>query len=86
MDLQLNNATTILEQEINWIKSVQSDFLASESSQSDCVVESELLEGHLGITKELLAYQTPQRRHQIGRDDGGSGLLMVSTRLKSLDS
>lgn len=42
-------------------------------------MEHELLEGHLGITKELLAYHSIQKRYSIGCEDGGDKLLVVST-------
>ena len=38
----------------------------------------ELLEGHLGVTKELLSYQSIVRRQQIGCAEDGDKLLMVS--------
>jgi len=36
-----------------------------------------LLEGHLGITKELVAMQTVQKRFYIGAENGGCGLIKV---------
>lgn len=36
-----------------------------------------LLEGHLGITKELVALQTPQRKFLIGSENGGFNLIKV---------
>ena len=47
------------------------------------VVENELLEGHLGITRELISYQTPQKKHQIGCEPGGRLLLKVKMVLTS---
>jgi len=36
-----------------------------------------LLEGHLGITKELVAMQSVQKRFYIGAENGGCGLIKV---------
>ncbi len=41
-------------------------------------VQNELLEGHLGITRELLSYQTAQKKYLIGSDPEGHKLLRVS--------
>lgn len=41
------------------------------------MVQNELLKGHLGITKELLAYHSVQKHFQIGCEDGGDKLLLV---------
>ncbi|XP_057300867.1 probable ubiquitin carboxyl-terminal hydrolase FAF-X [Hydractinia symbiolongicarpus] len=75
VDLQLQNATKILEQEIKWIRLVQHKYRKTPDSES-AVVEHELLEGHLGITKELLAYHSIQKRYSIGCEDGGDKLLV----------
>jgi len=36
-----------------------------------------LLEGHLGITKELVAMQSLQKRFYIGAENDGCGLIKV---------
>ena len=41
-------------------------------------VEDALLEGHLGITRELLAFQSPEKRYHMGSEKGGSNLIKVS--------
>lgn len=40
-------------------------------------IEDALLEGHLGITRELLAFQTPEKKFSIGSEKGGSNLIKV---------
>ena len=40
-------------------------------------IEDCLLEGHLGITKELVAMQSVQKRFYIGAENGGCGLIKV---------
>lgn len=41
-------------------------------------VEETILEGHLGVTKELLAFQTPEKKYHIGCEKGGANLIKVS--------
>lgn len=41
-------------------------------------VDDCLLEGHLGITKELVSMQTHQKKFSIGAENGGSNLIRVS--------
>ena len=44
-------------------------------------VEETLLEGHLGITKELLSLQTPEKKYHIGAEKGGPNLIKVRLQL-----
>ena len=46
-------------------------------SAGESHVEESLLEGHLGITKELLAFQTPEKKFQLGSMQGGVNLIKV---------
>lgn len=41
----------------------------------EVMVEEALLEGHLGITKELLYLQPAQKRYFIGSEKGGNNLI-----------
>lgn len=41
-------------------------------------VEETILEGHLGVTKELLAFQTPEKKFYIGCEKGGANLIKVT--------
>lgn len=38
-------------------------------------MEETILEGHLGVTKELLAFQTPEKKYYIGCENGGANLI-----------
>lgn len=49
----------------------------------DTGVEETILEGHLGVTKELLAFQTPEKKYHIGCEKGGAGLIKVSLLSRS---
>lgn len=40
-------------------------------------IEETILEGHLGVTKELLAFQTPEKKYHIGCEKGGANLIKV---------
>ena len=43
-------------------------------------VEETILEGHIGVTKELLAFQTPEKKYHIGCEKGGANLIKVNRR------
>lgn len=43
-------------------------------------VEEPVLEDHLGITKELLAFQTSEKIYHIGCEKGGANLIKVSSK------
>lgn len=45
---------------------------------SETGVEETILEGHLGVTKELLAFQTPEKKFYIGCEKGGANLIKVN--------
>ena len=40
-------------------------------------LEETLLEGHLGITRELLAFQSADKKFHIGSEKGGANLIKV---------
>lgn len=40
-------------------------------------LEETLLEGHLGITRELLAFQSADKKYHIGSEKGGANLIKV---------
>lgn len=42
--------------------------------------EEPVLEGHLGITKELLAFQTSEKKYHIGCEKSGANLIKVSSK------
>ena len=44
------------------------------------VVEEALLEGHLGITRELLSLQSSEKKYNICSEKGGSNLIKVCQR------
>ena len=44
----------------------------------DNLTEEALLAGHLGITKELLAFQSPEKKFFVGSEKGGSNLIKVT--------
>lgn len=41
-------------------------------------MDNALLEGHLGITRELLSFQTPEKKFHVGAEKGGLDLIRVS--------
>ena len=44
-------------------------------------VEETILEGHIGVTKELLAFQTPEKKYHIGCEKGGANLIKVNREI-----
>lgn len=60
----LSTAQYLLNNEIDWLKSVREKVLATGSSQ----VEEALLEGHLGVTRELVCFFGPEKKFEIGTD------------------
>ncbi|XP_052214421.1 probable ubiquitin carboxyl-terminal hydrolase FAF-X [Dreissena polymorpha] len=70
-DVQLPNAEALLNNEIQWLKTVKELVISS----GECRVEETLLEGHLGITKELLAFQSPEKKYQMGAQPAGVNLI-----------
>ncbi|XP_071163274.1 ubiquitin carboxyl-terminal hydrolase 9X-like isoform X2 [Mytilus edulis] len=70
-DIRLPNADKLLHNEILWLKKLREQVL----NTGEVEVEDALLEGHLGITRELLAFQTPEKRYHIGSEKGGSNLI-----------
>lgn len=70
-EVKLPNAEKQLNNEIQWIKKTKDLVINS----GEVIVEDALLEGHLGITRELLAFQSPEKKYNIGSEKGGSNLI-----------
>lgn len=47
-------------------------------------VDEALLEGHLGVTRELLLFQSPQKKFAIGSQKEGANLIKVKKKKPSL--
>ncbi|XP_012528213.1 probable ubiquitin carboxyl-terminal hydrolase FAF-X isoform X2 [Monomorium pharaonis] len=61
----LTTAETLLNVEIAWLKKVRDNVKETGESQ----VDEALLEGHLGLTKELLAFLPSNQKYEIGSDE-----------------
>lgn len=61
----LATAETLLNVEIAWLKKVRDNMKETGETQ----VDEALLEGHLGLTKELLAFLPPSQKYEIGSDE-----------------
>ncbi|XP_053404353.1 probable ubiquitin carboxyl-terminal hydrolase FAF-X isoform X2 [Mercenaria mercenaria] len=70
-DVHLPNAEVLLNNEITWLKRVRDQVLTTGESH----VEETLLEGHLGITRELLSFQSAEKKFQMGSQQGGANLI-----------
>ena len=81
----ISNTEALLNNEINWLKKVKEAYLgcttALKVSNNDPVEESfsnideMLLDGHLGLTKELLLFQTAEKKFYLGSDPAGPNLI-----------
>ncbi|XP_076335071.1 ubiquitin carboxyl-terminal hydrolase 9X-like isoform X2 [Tachypleus tridentatus] len=60
----LPTAQNLLYNEIDWLKEVRENIKTTGSSQVDEV----LLEGHLGITRELVSFLGPDKKFEVGAE------------------
>lgn len=60
----LPSAQQLLNDEIDWLKAVRKQVLETRVLQ----VDETLLDGHLGITRELVSFLNPQEKYHIGSD------------------
>uniref|UniRef100_A0A671PX33 ubiquitinyl hydrolase 1 n=1 Tax=Sinocyclocheilus anshuiensis TaxID=1608454 RepID=A0A671PX33_9TELE len=74
-NINLPNAEVLLNNEIDWLKRIRDEVKRS----GETGVEETILEGHLGVTKELLAFQTPEKKFYIGCEKGGANLIKELT-------
>ncbi|XP_071839115.1 ubiquitin carboxyl-terminal hydrolase 9X-like isoform X3 [Apostichopus japonicus] len=65
------NAEILLNNEIDWLKKVRDEVLRTGESFS----QESLLDGHLGITKELLSFMSSEKKFQIGAKKDGCQLI-----------
>ncbi|XP_041351568.1 probable ubiquitin carboxyl-terminal hydrolase FAF-X isoform X2 [Gigantopelta aegis] len=70
-ETSLSTADALLNNEITWLKKVRDHVITSGETGT----EDALLEGHLGITRELLSFQSPEKKYNIGSEKGGANLI-----------
>ncbi|XP_053562456.1 probable ubiquitin carboxyl-terminal hydrolase FAF-X [Bombina bombina] len=70
-NINIPNAEVLLNNEIDWLKRIKEDVKRT----GETGIEETILEGHLGVTKELLAFQTPEKKYHIGCEKGGANLI-----------
>ncbi|XP_066519025.1 ubiquitin carboxyl-terminal hydrolase 9X-like isoform X1 [Hoplias malabaricus] len=70
-NINLPNAEVLLNNEIDWLKRIRDEVKRT----GETGVEETILEGHLGVTKELLSFQTPEKKFCIGCEKGGANLI-----------
>uniref|UniRef100_A0A673U6K4 ubiquitinyl hydrolase 1 n=1 Tax=Suricata suricatta TaxID=37032 RepID=A0A673U6K4_SURSU len=70
-NINIPNAEVLLNNEIDWLKRIRDDVKRT----GETGVEETILEGHLGVTKELLAFQAPEKKYHIGCEKGGANLI-----------
>lgn len=84
-NVQISNTETLLNNEILWLKKIKQIYLGANDAtdeskhmnniNSDEIVDEMLLDGHLGITKELVLFQTSEKKHSIGSKLDGALLI-----------
>ncbi|XP_063100555.1 probable ubiquitin carboxyl-terminal hydrolase FAF-X isoform X2 [Cavia porcellus] len=70
-NIKVPDADVLLNNEIDWLKRIRDNV----KNMGETFVEEPILEGHLGVTKELLAFQTPEKKYHIGCEKGGANLI-----------
>ncbi|XP_071463035.1 ubiquitin carboxyl-terminal hydrolase 9X-like isoform X2 [Marmota flaviventris] len=70
-NINVPNAEVLLNNEIDWLKRIRDNV----KNTGETGIEEPILEGHLGVTKELLAFQTPERKYYVGCEKGGANLV-----------
>uniref|UniRef100_A0A224XFS3 Putative ubiquitin carboxyl-terminal hydrolase faf-x n=1 Tax=Panstrongylus lignarius TaxID=156445 RepID=A0A224XFS3_9HEMI len=68
----LPSAETLLFNEIKWLKLIKEQVKATGKTG----VEEAVLDGHLGIAKELFSFMSPEMKYQIGSDETSGGNLI----------
>ena len=68
-------AETLLNIEIAWLKKIRDNVKETGDTQ----VDEAVLEGHLGITKELLAFLPPSKKFELGSDEA-RGINLIKVR------
>jgi ubiquitin carboxyl-terminal hydrolase 9/24 len=74
-DVPISNTEALLRNEIKWLKKVKSSKAADTMSNETTDIDETLLDGHLNITKELLLFQTSEKKYFIGCDPNGDELI-----------
>nr|XP_033805269.1 probable ubiquitin carboxyl-terminal hydrolase FAF-X isoform X2 [Geotrypetes seraphini] len=69
--INMPNAEVLLNNEIDWLKRIKDEVKRT----GETGMEETILEGHLGVTKELLAFQTPEKKYHIGCEKGGANII-----------
>ncbi|XP_026291782.1 probable ubiquitin carboxyl-terminal hydrolase FAF-X isoform X3 [Frankliniella occidentalis] len=68
----LPEAEALLNDEIIWLKKVRDNV----KTLGETHVDEAVLEGHLGIAKELLSFMSPEKKYELGSDES-KGLLLI---------
>ena len=62
-NIPLNTAESLLNSEIAWIKKTREN---SRKSSGDCCADENMLEGHLTLCRELLAFMPAEKKYEVG--------------------
>lgn len=69
----------LLTTEVEWLKNVRASVAQMAQGGPEPPVDETLLEGHLCVTRELVAFLPPEKKYEIGGDPSkGIFLIRVS--------
>ncbi|XP_076067071.1 ubiquitin carboxyl-terminal hydrolase-like faf isoform X3 [Oratosquilla oratoria] len=66
-NIAVSGVDRLLTAEVEWLKGVKAQ-LASGVSQGGALADDTLLEGHLSVTRELVAFLPPEKKYELGAD------------------
>ncbi|CAL4062679.1 unnamed protein product [Meganyctiphanes norvegica] len=66
-NVAVSGVERLLSTEVEWLKAIRASVTGSNSS-SEPPVDDTLLEGHLSVTRELVAFLSPEKKYEIGGD------------------
>lgn len=80
--MTLPGVERLLSAEVEWLKGVRQKVLKTPRSTPDSSpVDEVLLEGHLCVTKELVAFLSPEKKWELGGESKNINLIRVSLRV-----
>ena len=75
--MTLPSVDRLLAAEVDWLKSVRQNVLIMTQGGNEAPVDEVLLEGHLCVTKELVAFLSPESKYELGGDAKRINLIRV---------
>lgn len=74
----------LLTTEVEWLKNVRASVTQMAQGGLEPPVDETLLEGHLCVTRELVAFLLPEKKYEIGGDPSKS-IFLIRVGISCLD-